>query len=196
MSVKRAVLIVAVEGRSSDLRRPSAADQSLLLTSRMSSQPSPSASKKAHAGAQRLGQVLLAGPAAVVGEPDAGRGGDVGECQRLGGLACAAGALAKAGRLGAWELPSAPARTNGRKRNSCDRSLRRRPRALAGDGCSGTRLVLVDRLALVVVLGASACGGVAVIACDDSSALKRRKSFSSRAAFSSSPRARQQSMAV
>ena len=40
--------------------------------------------------------------------------------------------------------------------------------------------MIVDRLALVVVFGALARGGCAVIACDASSALKRRNSASSR----------------
>ena len=66
------------------VRRPRGV-QSLPLTSRMSGQPSPSASKKAHAGAHRLGQPLLARAAAVVGELNARRGGDVREYRSAGG---------------------------------------------------------------------------------------------------------------
>ena len=94
-------------------------------------------------------------------EVDAGLRGDVGET-------CTAQE-----RRSARRPPAAPraART---RRNARSKGLHRTPP-------SADALVIVDRLPLVVVLRAQQAPALPVIACDDSSALKRRKSFSSRA---------------
>ena len=142
--------------------------KSLPLMSRISGQPSPSASKKAHAGAQGFRQIFLAGCAGVVREVDAGLRGDVGEVRRRLSGGCAADASSDQRAMASRLTPESALRSS---------------RLLHGRGPSRDSwhaFVVVDRLALVVVFGAEHARRLAVMACDDSSALKRWNSFCSR----------------
>ena len=163
---ERAVLIVAVE-RAEGL---AAARRPVLAVDQQDVGPAVAIGIEERAArAQRLRQKLLPGPAAVVREVDAGLRGDVGElARRCGAGSCGDHRHRKTEHIG-HGLPAGVDRRRGLWRRS------------------GDALVIVNLLPLVVVLRADQARGFAVMDCEDSSALKRRNSNSSRAAFSRSP---------